>query len=84
MKDGIDGMDFAVGHLRNIPAETVEAEMPVLIERYGLRADSAGAGKFRGGSGIDLRVRILSPDTVMTARNMERMEFQRRAAWEVV
>lgn len=76
MKDGIDGMDFAVGHLRNIPAETVEAEMPVLIERYGLRADSAGAGKFRGGSGIDLRVRILSPDTVMTARNMERMEFQ--------
>ncbi|WP_229692373.1 hydantoinase B/oxoprolinase family protein [Paenibacillus radicis (ex Gao et al. 2016)] len=76
MKDGIDGMDFAVGHLRNIPAETVEAEMPILIERYGLRADSAGAGKYRGGSGIDLRVRILSPDTVMTARNMERMQFQ--------
>ncbi|AIQ52953.1 hydantoinase B/oxoprolinase family protein [Paenibacillus sp. FSL R7-0331] len=76
MKDGIDGMDFAVGHLRNIPAETVEAEMPILIEQYGLRKDSAGAGRFRGGSGIDLRVRILSPDTVMTARNMERMEFQ--------
>lgn len=76
MKDGIDGMDFAVGHLRNIPAETVESEMPVLIEHYGLRADSAGAGTFRGGSGIDLCVRILTPDTVMTARNMERMEFQ--------
>jgi len=75
MKDGIDGMDFAVGHLRNIPAETVESEMPVLIEHYGLRADSAGAGTFRGGSGIDLCVKILTPDTVMTARNMERMEF---------
>lgn len=76
MKDGIDGMDFAVGHLRNIPAETVEAEMPIVIERYGLRSDSAGAGKYRGGSGIDLKVKILSPDTVMTARNMERMQFQ--------
>jgi N-methylhydantoinase B len=76
MKDGIEGMDFAVGHFRNIPAETVEAEMPILIERYGLRADSAGPGKYRGGSGIDLKVRILSPDTVMTARNMERMQFQ--------
>ncbi|MGG4129119.1 hydantoinase B/oxoprolinase family protein [Paenibacillus illinoisensis] len=76
MKDGIDGMDFAVGHLRNIPAETVEAEMPVLIEHYGLREDSAGAGEYRGGSGIALRVRIVTPDTVMTARNMERMEFQ--------
>ncbi|MFE4710237.1 MULTISPECIES: hydantoinase B/oxoprolinase family protein [unclassified Paenibacillus] len=76
MKDGIDGMDFAVGHLRNIPAEAVEAEMPILIERYGLRQDSAGAGKYRGGSGIDLKVKILSPDTIMTARNMERMQFQ--------
>ncbi|MFC3747693.1 hydantoinase B/oxoprolinase family protein [Paenibacillus sp. GCM10012306] len=76
MKDGIDGMDFAVGHLRNIPAEAVEAEMPILIEKYGLRQDSAGAGKYRGGSGIDLKVKILSPDTIMTARNMERMQFQ--------
>lgn len=76
MKDGIDGMDFAVGHLRNIPAEVVEAEMPVLIERYGLRPDSAGAGQYRGGSGIELSVRIQSPDTIMTARNMERMQFQ--------
>ncbi|MEC0332089.1 hydantoinase B/oxoprolinase family protein [Paenibacillus macerans] len=76
MKDGIDGMDFAVGHLRNIPVETVEADMPVLIERYGLRADSAGAGKYRGGSGIELRLKVLSPDTVLTARNMERIQFQ--------
>lgn len=76
MKDGIDGMDFAVGHLRNIPAETVEADMPILIERYGLRPDSAGAGKYRGGSGIELQLKVLSPDTVLTARNMERMQFQ--------
>ncbi|MEJ8306314.1 hydantoinase B/oxoprolinase family protein [Saccharibacillus sacchari] len=76
MKDGIDGMDFAVGHLRNIPAETAEADMPILIERYGLLPDSAGAGRYRGGSGIELRVKVRTPDTVLTARNMERLQFQ--------
>lgn len=76
MKDGIDGMDFAVGYLRNVPAETLETDMRILIERYGLRSDSGGAGLSRGGCGIALTVRILAPDTVMTARGMERLRFQ--------
>lgn len=75
-KDGVDGMDFAVGYLRNIPAETLETDMPILIERYGLRKDSGGPGRFRGGCGIELSLRILAPDTVMTARGMERLRFQ--------
>jgi N-methylhydantoinase B len=76
MRDGIDGMDFSVGYLRNVPAETLEADMPILIERYGLRPDSGGAGRYRGGSGIELTVRVFAPDTVMTARGMERMQFR--------
>jgi hypothetical protein len=32
--DGIDGIDYAWGFLRNVPAETIESEMPLLIERY--------------------------------------------------
>ncbi len=76
MRDGIDGMDFAVGYLRNVPAETLEADMPILIERYGLRPDSGGPGRFRGGCGIELMVRVFAPDTVMTARGMERMQFR--------
>ena len=76
MRDGIDGMEFSVGYLRNVPAETLETDMPILIERYGLRPDSGGAGRYRGGCGIELAVRVFAPDTVMTARGMERMQFR--------
>jgi N-methylhydantoinase B len=76
MRDGIDGMDFSVGYLRNVPAETLETDMPILIERYGLRPDSGGAGRYRGGSGIELAVRVFAPDVVLTARGMERLQFQ--------
>lgn len=76
MRDGVDGMDFAVGYLRNVPAETLETDMRILIERYGLRPDSGGPGKFRGGCGIELTIRIFTPDTVLTARGMERMQFR--------
>lgn len=76
MKDGIDGMDFSVGYLRNVPAETLETDMPILIERYGLRADSGGPGVYRGGCGIELTVQVFAPDTVLTARGMERLQFQ--------
>lgn len=75
-RDGIDGTDFAVGFLRNIPTETLETEMPILIERYGLRADSFGAGRYRGGCGTELSVRVFVPDTVLTARGMERQHFR--------
>ncbi len=76
MRDGIDGMDFSVGYLRNVPAETLETDMPVLIERYGLRPDSGGPGTYRGGCGIELAVRVFAPDTVLTARGMERLRFR--------
>ena len=76
MKDGVDGMDFAVGHLRNVPVETTEADMPVLVEHYGLRSDSFGHGKYRGGAGVELKFTNLGPDTIVSARNMERNKFQ--------
>jgi len=36
----------------NAPVEVMENRAPVLIERYELRQDSGGAGKFRGGLGL--------------------------------
>ena len=41
----------------NIPVESQEANQPVRIERFELIRDSAGAGRYRGGTGIrrDLR-----------------------------
>ena len=52
--DGVDGTDAMAGFLRNTPVESVEANLPVLIERYELIPDSAGAGRQRGGWGTRL------------------------------
>jgi N-methylhydantoinase B len=76
MKDGLDGVDFSLGSLRNVPTESLEREMPLLIQKYAVRPDSAGAGKHRGGSGVELVVRCYTPNTVVTARGMERYRFR--------
>ena len=47
------------GDVRNGSIEGIELKCPVLIENRALRQDSCGPGKFRGGLGIDMRVRNL-------------------------
>jgi len=74
-QDGIEGTNFQGGWLRNIPNEALEREMPVLVLRYGLRPDSGGAGRFRGGSGVEFTFKAFAPDTTITARGMERYRF---------
>ena len=74
--DGTDGVDFNTGFYRNIPTEVLESDLPVVVERYGLRPDSGGAGRFRGGMGLDYALTILPPEAVLTARGMERYFFQ--------
>ena len=47
------------GDVRNAPIETIELRCPVVVEQRALRPDSAGAGRFRGGFGVDVIVRNL-------------------------
>ena len=47
------------GDVRNAPIELQEIQYPFLIERFALRTDSGGAGKHRGGLGVDLTYRAL-------------------------
>src|SRR4051812_17467853 len=47
------------GDVRNGSIEGIELKCPVLVEERSLRQDSSGAGKYRGGFGIDMRVRNL-------------------------
>jgi N-methylhydantoinase B len=58
-----DGMSAVVcindGDTHNAPAEAVEAKYPYVVEEYGLREDSGGAGRHRGGLGIHKTVRFL-------------------------
>jgi N-methylhydantoinase B len=60
-----DGMSAVVcindGDTHNAVIESLEAKIPVVIERYQLREDSGGAGRHRGGLGIEMRVRAAAP-----------------------
>jgi N-methylhydantoinase B len=52
---------MAHGDTRIIPVELQESMYPYRIVEFGLREDSAGAGKFRGGLGFRKCYRILGP-----------------------
>jgi N-methylhydantoinase B len=49
------------GDTRLIPIEVQEANYPFLIESFGLRQDSGGPGRFRGGLGLERRYLMLAP-----------------------
>lgn len=49
------------GDVRSAPIELQEIQYPFLIERFCLRTDSGGAGRYRGGLGVDLTYRALQP-----------------------
>ena len=59
-EDGESGtVSVCQGDVRNGSIEGIELKCPVLVESRALRPDSCGAGKYRGGLGIDMRVRNL-------------------------
>jgi N-methylhydantoinase B len=58
------------GDVQNAPVELQELYYPVLIEHHRLREGSGGAGKFRGGLGIEICVRVLCD--AFTNINIER------------
>jgi N-methylhydantoinase B len=74
--DGTDGRDPSISNLANNPVETVEAELSIEVERYALRADSAGAGQWRGGCGLEIAFRIGTGGSMVLARGMERAVFR--------
>jgi N-methylhydantoinase B len=60
------------GDVKNTPIELQELYYPVLYEDHALRPDSGGAGKFRGGLGVEVKVKALH-DLYVT-RNTDRIE----------
>ena len=75
--DGLHARDIVdLANLHNNPIETVENKSSTRVIRYGLRTDSCGAGRFRGGCGVVFEFEVLVPDCVVIARGMERLRFQ--------
>jgi N-methylhydantoinase B len=71
-----DGESSAVsmcqGDVKNTPIELQELSYPLLYECHAFRPDSGGAGKFRGGIGVEVRVRALADMRV--SRNTDRIQ----------
>ncbi|MGA0593609.1 hydantoinase B/oxoprolinase family protein [Enterovirga sp. CN4-39] len=56
-----DGMDACTGTLvnyANTPAELIEADLPIAVERYGFAPDTGGAGQWRGGLAVERHLRF--------------------------
>ena len=64
---------MAHGDTRIIPLELQEAALPIRIEEFSLRRDSAGAGRFRGGLGFRKAYRLLAECQLQT--NLDRTKF---------
>ena len=67
-KHNEDGVSATVcindGDTHNSPSEQLEAKFPIRVKHYRLREDSAGAGRLRGGLGVEMCVEAISPITV--------------------
>jgi N-methylhydantoinase B len=61
--EGIDGHSLTPS-VRNTPTEIIENYYPIVIERYASICDSGGAGKHRGGNGLEKIYRVLEPGAI--------------------
>lgn len=59
-KDGLDAVDNLMANTRNVPCEEIELHYPLRVERYELRPETPGGGRFRGGGGHVRDVRFLA------------------------
>lgn len=58
--DGIDGIHTHMTNSLNTPAEAMEYAYPLRVHRYGIRRESGGKGKFKGGDGVVREVELLT------------------------
>ncbi len=75
--DGLSATPFPSG-VRNVPVEVTEAITPVVIWRKELRADSGGAGRYRGGLGQIMEVSNREPSPMGIYQRFERVRFPAR------
>ncbi|MCG1009700.1 hydantoinase B/oxoprolinase family protein [Salinicoccus sp. ID82-1] len=55
------------GETYNVPIEVAEAKYGVLVDNYGFRKDSSGAGEYIGGRGVVRSYEILSDNQYLSA-----------------
>ncbi len=60
-RDGMSGVHTAMTNTMNTPIEALERAFPVRVRRLRLRPGSGGAGRWRGGDGVERDVEVLEP-----------------------
>jgi N-methylhydantoinase B len=70
-----DGQDGSNSFLKNTPIEITESEVPIRVLSYQLVPDSGGAGRYRGGLAAQMTFQMFTPNSVVTARNRDRVRF---------
>jgi 5-oxoprolinase (ATP-hydrolysing) len=75
--EGFDGCDAIHQHMTNTritDPEVLEHRYPVRLNRFEIRQDSGGKGKFRGGNGIIREILFLEPVSlsILTQHRIEK------------
>jgi 5-oxoprolinase (ATP-hydrolysing) len=73
---GFDGTDAVQTHMTNsrlTDPEVLEWRFPVRLESFRIRRGSGGAGRHRGGDGVERRLRFLQPMTAVMLANRRRV-----------
>ncbi len=69
-EDGVSAcVSICQGDVKNAPVELQEIYFPLLFECHALRADSGGAGQYRGGLGVEAKIKCFHNTYV--SRNTE-------------
>ena len=63
-QNGCSAVHTHMTNSRLTDPEVLEWRFPVRLESFSIRENSGGAGKYRGGEGVDRRMRFLQPMTV--------------------
>jgi N-methylhydantoinase B len=65
--DGIHAANhLSASMVQNTPVEVLESKTGMRVEKLELRQDSAGAGKFRGGCGLERQLRFVSDGELLS------------------
>ncbi len=72
-RDGMDAVRVHASVTENAPIEAIEQEFPLVVETYELIADSGGSGRFRGGLGVRLDIRIMAERARLAGRGLRQL-----------
>lgn len=66
--DGVDSLETDIANTMNMPAESLELHYPLRVHRNALIPDSGGAGRRRGGLGVEREIELLRGEATVTLR----------------